>query len=304
KRCLALRTHGVKKAILLMGDFDEDLGLQLVQNNITLSAFSMESTEKIIRLASIYSGQVLVELYLDTGLGRMGMPYSKGVDWVKRLSNIPNIRIEGMYSTLTTPEDFAKEQISRFQGVVRQLKEMDMNVPKLHIAPSLSMLQLPESHFSMVRPGILLHGSHPLVDMKSTDTLALQPTYRLRARVIRMEKLKKGDTIGFSRFYKLENDEWIATLPIGWADGYFSGAENGAKVLVNNQLFKVVNVNASHCNLSIGSEKSVEVGDVATLIGPDRPEITPEGFSELSNGHNYLQIQYKESIPKIVSDAL
>ncbi|MEM8929513.1 MAG: alanine racemase, partial [Bacteroidota bacterium] len=63
KRCLALRTHGVKKAILLMGDFDEDLGLELVQNNITLSAFSMESTEKIIRLASIYSGQVLVELY-------------------------------------------------------------------------------------------------------------------------------------------------------------------------------------------------------------------------------------------------
>ena len=122
--------------------------------------------------------------------------------------------------------------------------------------------------------------------------------YRLKAPVIRLEKLKAGDTIGFSRFYKIEKDEWIATLPIGWADGYSSGAENGALVLLGGKLHRVVNVNASHTNISLGAETEIKVGDVATLIGPEHFEITPEGFGKLVKGHNYLQINYKESIPK------
>jgi len=89
-------------------------------------------------------------------------------------------------------------------------------------------------------------------------------------------------------------------LPIGWADGYDSGAENGAKVLLGNQLFPVVNVNASHANISLGTTTKVKIGDIATLIGPDAPEITPEGFGKLVKRHNYLQINYKESIPKQV----
>ena len=138
--------------------------------------------------------------------------------------------------------------------------------------------------------------------MKEAQTYPLQVPYRLKAPVIRLEKLKKGDTIGFSRFYKVEKDEWIATLPVGWADGYDSGAENGAKVLLGNTLYSVVNVNASHANISLGSKTKVAVGDVATLIGPERPEITPEGFAKLVDGHNYLQINYKESIQKEIHE--
>ncbi|MCL6273495.1 alanine racemase [Muricauda sp. 2012CJ35-5] len=299
-RCLALRKHGVKKPILLMGDFDLGLGSELVANNITLSAFSHESCRKIKELASKTQHRVSVELYFDTGLGRMGMPYQNNLDWVADLASIPNVKIEGLFSTLTTPTDFAKEQMERFNGLISKLNEKGIKPNRQHMAPSLSLMELPQSHFNAVRPGILVHGSYPLGGMDFKDKMPLQPTYRLKAPVIRIEKLKKGDTIGFSRFYKVEKDEWIATLPVGWADGYYSGAENGAKVLLNNKLFKVVNVNASHCNLSIGNEKLVDVGDVATLIGPDHEEITPEGFSRAASGHNYLQIQYKESLPKSV----
>ncbi len=299
-RCLVLRENKVTKPILLMGDFDSALGLELVTNQITLSAFSKESCAKLKQLAVKTNETVLVELYVDTGLGRMGMPYDKNLDGVSDLASIPNIKITGVFSTLTTPMDFAKVQIGRFTQLVQQLEAVGVSPARRHIAPSLSMLELSESHFTAVRPGILLHGSYPLSQMEQSKKVPLYPTYRLKAPVIRVEKLLKGDTIGFSRFYKVETDEWIATLPIGWADGYYSGAENGAKVLINNSLYKVVNVNASHCNLSIGSQKKVNVGDVATLIGPDRPEITPEGFGKLTDGHNYLQIQYKESIPKIV----
>ncbi|WP_422351393.1 alanine racemase [Flagellimonas sp.] len=302
ERCLALRGNGVSKPILLMGDFNEDLGMDLVNNAITLSAFSLASSNKIKKLASQGNKEVLVELYIDTGLGRMGMPYSKGVGWIKELASTPNIKITGLFSTLTTPVDFAQTQIQRFSNIIGQLKDNGIIPSRLHMAPSLSLLDLPESHFNTVRPGILLHGTYPLSKMDQAKNVPLQLAYRLKAPVIRMEKLRKGDTIGFSRFYKVEADEWTATLPIGWADGYYSGAENGAKVLINDTLYNVVNVNASHCNLAIGPEKTVDVGDIATLIGPDQPEITPEGFGKLAGGHNYLQIQYKESIPKFVHD--
>lgn len=134
--------------------------------------------------------------------------------------------------------------------------------------------------------------------MSLSRPFLLKPTYRLKAKVIRLELLNEGDTIGFSRFYKAPEKQWIATLPIGWADGYSSAAENGAKLLNKGKLFTVVNVNASHCNVVIGTQKQVEVGDVATLIGPDALEI-----GQSIDGNNYLQINYKESIPKYIFDA-
>ncbi len=301
-RCIALREAGIKKPIVLMGDFSDSLGQKLLKEEITLSAFSKESCKKIAALPIDETRKVKVQLYVDTGLGRMGMPYDQPLDWIQTLTRNPQITITGLFSTLTSPIDFAKEQLKRFQLFKEQLAAMGVSVKNTHIAPSLSLLQLQESHLSMVRPGILLHGSFPQAVMSQAKAYPLQPTFRLRARIIRLERLKKGDTIGFSRFYEVKQEEWIATLPIGWADGYASSAENGAKVLIGSKLFTVVNVNASHCNVVIGEERQVAVGDIATLIGPDAPEITPEGFSHLIDGHNYLQINYKESLPKYVFD--
>ncbi|UII81318.1 alanine racemase [Flagellimonas sp. CMM7] len=301
-RCLALRKAGVKKPILLMGDFATDLGEVLIKEDITLSIFSKESLKKIMALPKHDEQKIKVQLYFDTGLGRMGIPYDADLDWIKELAQQDHVSITGLFSTLTTPPDFAKEQIKRFKTLANELAGMGIKVEHQHVAPSLSLLDLEESYLNLVRPGILLHGSFPLLKMSLSKQFPLRPTYRLRARVIRMELLKKGDTIGFSRFYKIPEDQWIATIPIGWAEGYSSAAENGAKVLINDKLFTVVNVNSSHCNVMIGKEKQVEVGETATLIGPDAPEITPEGFAQLIDGHNYLQINYKESLPKYVFD--
>ena len=172
-----------------------------------------------------------------------------------------------------------------------------------HLAPSYSMLNIASSHADAVRPGILIHGTYPLGEMHQAKKFKLRTPFKLKAPLIRLEKLKPGDTIGFSRFYTIEEDEWIATLPIGWADGYYSGAENGAKVLVKDELYPVVNVNASHTNLSLGKQTNLKIGEIATLIGPDHDEITPEGFAESTDGHNYLQINYKESIPKRIYES-
>lgn len=302
-RALALRKAGVKKSILLMGDFDEGLGQELVENDITLSVFSAHALRKIKRISNNPKAQINTALYIDTGLGRMGIPFNQALELATMVSSSLNLKIKYTFSTLTTPKDFAKEQVRIFNELIQELSRKGVNVGKTHLAPSFSLIDLPSSHQDMVRPGILIHGSYPLAKMGLSKKWPLMPTYRLKSRVIRLEKLSAGDTIGFSRFYKVTKDEWIATLPIGWGDGYDSGAENGAKVLLNGTLYPVVNVNANHTNISLGTDTIVKVGDIATLIGPEKPEITPEGFGKLVKGHNYLQINYKESIPKFVFDA-
>lgn len=300
ENALTMREVGVTKPILLMGDFDSGLSDSLIRKNITLSVHSRSSLDKIIELSRRYDTQVSVAIYMDTGLGRMGIPYQQTLEIVDEIRKIPTLKIEQTFSTLTTPKDFATEQISRFQKITDQLEANGVHVGVKHLAPSYSLLDLPSSHQDAVRPGILLHGSFPSSNMTEAQKYPLKVAYRLKAAVIRVEKLKSGDTIGFSRFYKVKQDEWIATLPVGWADGYYSGAENGALVMLGDQLFPVVNVNASHTNISLGTHTQIRIGDVATLIGPERPEITPDGFGKLTDGHNYLQINYKESLAKHV----
>ncbi len=297
-RAIAMRSAGITKPILLMGDFDGALSESLLSHNITLSIYSRDSFEKIKQIAATRAENVNVALYIDTGLGRMGLPYQEAGKLAEEIASSADLSITQTFSTLTTPQDFAREQIARFEEITKHMDKKGIPSGTRHLAPSYSLLDLPASHQDAVRPGILIHGSFPLADMPEAKQYPLEIPYRLKAPVIRLEKLSTGDTIGFSRFYKVTKDEWIATLPIGWADGYNSGAENGAKVLLGDQLFPVVNVNASHANISLGEKTSVKVGDVATLIGPDRAEITPEGFGKLVKGHNYLQINYKESIPK------
>jgi len=297
-RATAIRKGGFTKPILLMGDFDEANAQKLVENDIVLSVFSQSSLDKIQALAATVQKRIPVALYIDTGLGRMGIPYEETFSIAQSIAKNENLEIVQTFSTLTTPKDFAEEQIQRFNRIIKKLEDQNISYGVKHLAPSYSLLDVSDSHQDMVRPGILVHGSFPLAKMDQAQKYPLQVPFRLKALVIRLEKLKPGDTIGFSRFYKVEKDEWIATLPVGWADGYDSGAENGAKVLLGDKLYPVVNVNASHTNVSLGIETDLQVGDVATLMGPDRPEITPEGFANLIDGNNYLQINYKESIPK------
>ncbi len=297
-RAIALRSNGVSKPILLMGDFDVELSQALIQHDITLSIYSNATFEKVKRLAKSTEKKISVAIYIDTGLGRMGIPYQEAIQLTKKVAAVPNLSITQAFSTLTTPQDFAQEQIRRFKHITLELGRNGISTGIKHLAPSSSLLDLSDSWQDAVRPGILLHGSFPLAKMEAASKYPMQIPFKLKAPVIRLEKLKPGQTIGFSRFYKVQKNEWIATLPIGWADGYDSGAENGAKVLLGDRLYPVVNVNASHANVSLGENTPVKVGDVATLIGPERPEITPEGFGTLVKRHNYLQINYRESLSK------
>jgi alanine racemase len=130
----------------------------------------------------------------------------------------------------------------------------------------------------------------------------LHPAFRLRARVVRVEELRPGDGVSYGRRYVAGRPTWIATLPVGHADGYTSKSVNGGRVLIGGQLYPVIGtVSASHTIVEIGDEPRVRVGDVATLVGPDRPEIMPNGIEQTVGESAYnVMMHLNPALPRIV----
>ena len=295
---LAMRDAGIRKPILLMARHATSEGEALARAQVTLSAFDDDDPERSSRLAQALGHPVPVHLYIDTGLGRMGRFFSRFEPWLEALQ--PSVRIEGAFTMLTSDNEFVPEQLRRFGEVHKALARAGLSKALLHAASSAPLLHHPESRLDAVRPGILLHGSLPGASEDEASLLDVEVAFRLRARVVRLERLPAGTTLGFSRFYPIDTPTWIATLPTGWGDGYPSAAENGAVVVARGRTFQVVDVNSNHTNLLVGPEKELEVGDVVTLMGPEDPAITPAGLAASIGGHNYRQIDLKSYLPSFI----
>ena len=149
-----------------------------------------------------------------------------------------------------------------------------------HAASSSAVFELPDAHLDMVRPGMALYGGYPNDPTLQRRRAALESAVRLKARVVRVQRLRAGDSVSYGRNFVAQRPTWVATLPVGHTDGYPRRAVDGARVLIGSGTYPVIGaVSASHTLVEVGSEPSVAVGDVATLLGPDVPEIDPNRFS-------------------------
>ena len=148
----------------------------------------------------------------------------------------------------------------------------------------------------MVRPGIALFGAYPS-DWEAERAMAnLVPAVRLRARVVRVERLRAGDTVSYGRRYEASEPTWIATIPVGHTDGYTSKAVNGAQVLIGDRLYPVIgSVSASHTIIEVGRDRTLDIGDVATLVGPDDPAIHPNALAATTSTSVYDVLMHLNS---------
>jgi alanine racemase len=182
--------------------------------------------------------------------------------------------------TFTEDPDFDKEQLRRFNELCSSFESQGIALGKKHAASSFTVFQHPDAFLDMVRPGMAIYGIYSENEFRHTGVLDLRPALSLKARVIYVKKLRKGDSAGYNRAYLAKDDVWVATLPVGHADGWPRTAAKGAKVRINGELFPVIaSVSASHCILEIGSEQRVKIGDVATFFD-SQPGSRPEDVSE------------------------
>jgi len=300
--CIKIREAGIKKPVLLMALANDKDEYDLVSMDIQLSIYTDDAQKRMEKLASKLQKPINVHLYLDTGMSRMGMPYHRAYPWIQTLVSSKSVDIIGTFMGFTEEPDFDKEQLKRFTDLAEKAAKDGISLGKLHAASSNAVYHFPESHLDFVRPGITLYGAYPTYAEEESKKGQLKPAYSLKTRVVRVEKLRVGDSVSYGRNYIAKKPTWVATLPIGHSDGYPRESVAGAKVLIGNEIFPVIGaVSASHAILEIGDEKKVEIGDIAQLVGPDHPEVHPNAIASAAGVSVYdILMHMNKEFPKVL----
>jgi alanine racemase len=297
---LALREQGIRKPILLMARAPDEMLRELVARGITLAVFADDDTPRLARLPA-GGDPIAVQAYVDTGMSRMGIAYHRAMPFLRDVSTLRNCRLTGTFMTFAEDAAFDREQLSRFQALVRDALSAGIRLGKLHAASSHSIFHHRDVGFDLVRPGMSLYGGYPDKFDEERAMAELRPAFRLRARVVRTDRLRTGDSVSYGRQFVAARPTWIATLPLGHGDGYARTAVKGAKVLVGDRLYPVIGaVSASHSIIEVGDEERVRMGDIATYLGPDRPEIHPNEVARVTGSVYDLLMHLNPSLPRFV----
>ena len=286
EEAIELRRAGVKKPILLMGPANEEELLELVPLDVVQAPYRSAAPTLLKRVSEKLNRPVRVHLYIDTGMHRMGMPVGDALPWIDALVASRAVRIEGVFTELVEDADFDREQALRLSAMHRTARSRGIDLGVMHAASSDAVQRhRTDTFLDAVRPGLALYGGY--VSEQAKNEGGLTPTYRLKARVIRVDRLAAGEGVSYHRRWTVDRPTWIATLAIGHVDGYPSGAVDGCEVLVRGRLYPVVGtVSASHTIIALGDQQSANVGDEAVLVGPDHPALHPNevakraGYSE------------------------
>ena len=265
-----LRQAGIRTPILVMGGVWNSQIPQYIQNDLTLTASSVEKLEQIDQVAISMKKKARVHLKIDTGMERIGVHYYNAETLLNTaLSCRENVDIEGIYSHFANSNSsdltHSHLQLERFNEVLRFYDRNDLSLPVRHMANSGAVLQIPESYFDMVRPGILMYGVYPSRDcMKS---VSVKPVLSWKSRVVYFKVVKPGHPVSYGSIWQSDHLVRIVTIPVGYGDGYFRSMSNKASVIIDGKKYPQVGrvcMDQIMVNIEWGTAYN---GDEVTLIG-------------------------------------
>ncbi|NLM51980.1 MAG: alanine racemase [Firmicutes bacterium] len=272
EEAVELRENGLQAPILILGFTPKEYAPYLLQYNITPSVFT-PAEARAFSEAAVKAGQIMeVHVKVDTGMTRVGcFPCDKADDFIHYVSTLPGIRIAGLYSHFATADqvdlEFAKKQLKRFLALVRRLEQKGIHIPLKHIANSAGVIQLPEAQLDLVRIGIGMYGLYPSPEVKK-DFLKLRPAMALKAKIIFLKDVPAGVGISYGRTYITKKPAKIATLNVGYGDGYSRLLSNKGQVLVHGRRVPIVGrICMDQTMIDVTDVDNVRAGDEAVLFG-------------------------------------
>lgn len=217
---------------------------------------------------------IAVHLKIDTGMGRIGIPASSAESFIRSIAPYTHVHLKGIWTHFATSDEadlsFAAEQLSEFRSLVTRLELNGVHIPLVHCANSGAILQMPDSYFDMVRPGIMMYGYTPARGTRRT--VALRPAMAIKGKIGFVKNVKKGTSISYGRRYITQRDTTIASVTIGYADGYYRTLTNKATALIHGKRFPVVGtICMDQIMIDVGRE-SVAVGDEVVLMGKQKSQ--------------------------------
>jgi alanine racemase len=283
EEAVALREAGVTVPILVMGGIFGDQIPIFLRHDLTLTASSIDKLKQIDEIAGAMGVTATVHLKIDTGMERIGVHYYNARGLLERAADCRRVRVEGIYSHFANAdaEDLtsARLQLARFLEVLEWYDKQGVTPPVRHMANSGAVLQLRESHLDLVRPGILLYGVYPSIEVRKT--IQVRPALSLRSRVVYFKVVTPGHPVSYGSTWQSDHPVRLVTVPVGYGDGYFRALSNVAHVLIRGRKYPVVGrVCMDQIMVNIEWETAYN-GDVVTLLGADGDElITCEHLAE------------------------
>lgn len=302
---IQLKTFFPNIQTMVLGYTPENLAHDVIKYDVIQTIYTLDQAKEFSKIANSLNKKITIHIKLDTGMNRLGMIFEdKTIDTILEISKLDGLIIEGIFTHFAAADEIDKEytiqQVKKYKYIVDNLEKRGLDITLKHVSNSAGIIDLPQYNFDMVRAGIMLYGLYPSKEVNH-DIVNLKEVMCLKAQVSFVKALEKGSCVSYGLKYKCEKESLLATLPIGYADGYTRMLTGKAKVMVQGCKVPVVgNICMDQCIIDV-TGLDVNIGDEVILFGGnDLNGISIDSLAESLNTINYEIIcMIDKRVPRI-----
>ncbi|HOK62943.1 MAG TPA: alanine racemase [Soehngenia sp.] len=276
---IELRRENINVPILMLNYTSPTRYEEVLLYDLIQTIYKYEDAKKLSQKAMGLGKTAKIHIKIDTGMGRLGfLPTDESIDEILKISTLPNISIEGIFTHFAKADEKDKtetiEQFNKFMHMVNQLEQRGLSIELKHVSNSAAIIDIPEYNLDLARPGIILYGLYPS-DEVNKNRINLRPAMTLKSIISNIKNVPTNTGISYGHKFMTKKPSKIATVPIGYADGYTRLLSNKGKVFVNGQLANVVgNICMDQLMIDVTEIQNVNIGDEVVLFG-DKEEGYP-----------------------------
>ncbi len=308
QEAVTLRKAGTREDIIMLGLTPDLYADIIVEYDITPVVCDSANARAINDAAENAGKTVSGLIAIDTGMGRIGYladEIETSIEDIKRIEALPHFKIKGLFSHMSTADaadkTFSHEQEAKYNAFFQALVKSGINVPVRTLANSASIMELPSVYFEAVRPGIILYGCYPSNEV-DRNQLSLKPVMSVKANIVHLKNVPEHFSVGYGRKYISEKPTRIATIALGYADGYPRPYSSQAKVIVNGVVCPIAgNICMDQCMIDVSAVPDVKVGDEVIVMGSDGVNsILADDIAEATGTINYeICCAFGQRLPKV-----
>ena len=290
---VVLRVEGIQKPILVLGCIFPDQYMEMLDNDIRMNVYTEDMAKEIANMARREGKTAYLHIKLDTGMGRLGFSITEeSVEAITRISKLSNVKMEGVFTHFAKADEkdktFTMQQIQQFESMTRLLKEQGVTFVYEHCSNSAAIIDVPEAKLDIVRAGISTFGLYPSEEVDK-EAVHLKPALALKSHVAFVKEIEPGTSISYGGTFVAEKKMKIATIPVGYGDGYPRALSGVGYVLIRGKKAPILGrICMDQFMVDVTHIEDASFGDKVTLIGRDGNEyISVEMLGELSGRFNY-----------------
>lgn len=303
---IELRENNINAPIVILGYTPLYLGEELINYDIEQTVYDLDYAKELSKIALSLNKKAKIHIAIDTGMGRIGfLPGDDTVKTINEVYNLEGLEVIGIYSHFSTSDEkdksYANEQLFKFKKVMADLKALGIEIPLKHISNSGAIIDMPETYLNGVRPGIILYGYYPSKEV-SKDNLSVKPALTLKAKVAHVKELHKDMYISYGKTFKTNKKTIVATLPIGYGDGYPRALSENAKVIVNGKFASILGrICMDQCMIDVTDIENIKTGDEVIILGGEGDlKFNADDMAEALGTINYeILCRIKSRIPRV-----